>query len=486
MSKTLKVVGAIVAVGAIVWAGTAWYTGSQVEQELRQYVEQLNAEQEYGTTTLTRYDRGLFSSEIHSSWSVGQSALAEFLEPEQSFSFVTRVQHGPFPWMSLSRGQFAPVLAAASTTLVNDASTATWFAAVEDGEEPLQEQSRFGYDGWVDSQLTLAPILHESAQGRLQTGEVRLDSRFTRDLASVQFNGAIDDMLLVGLLASDENDAGATSLRMQDTSFEADYRMGRFDTYVGAGGLRIGRLVMDDAQADPPMSVALEDYRIDMQLNEDERNLNASIFYGIGATRVMNTDLGRMDTTIRIGNIDGETVRGLAARYREVAPQIMAESREWDSDEMPPQMSAFLRDSLVALLSGQPTIAIDPLRWALPEGESSLRLNASFQQAPAGSDELSLQTLYSLDGSLVLARGMLVQLFQRFDQLDPDEPVNEEVGRASAELAYDFVRQMALANGFMVEEGDNLVTRVSYANGMIRLNGEAFPLGALLSGMGVF
>lgn len=485
MKKT-RIVAAIVILGIAAWAGTAWYTGQRVEDEIRSYVEQLDEQGAIGQLRISSYERGLFSSTVRYSLTTDYLPLpGGLVQPGDEIGFISEVGHGPFPWVRLRNAEFAPVLAATRSTLENNGPVARWFAAAG-GEQPMQEQSSIHYDGHVDFSLRFAPLVIEEPELEFESTEALITGRTDTSLDVLKFTGALDTVRMRTRL-SEAAGAEPDSLALQGLTFEADSRIGKFDVYLGQAKAGIKKLSLDATDNDGrALNIVLNDYLITSGVSEDETHVSGNLEYGIGTVQISNVDLGSLQALVRFGHLDGQALKDIMARYRELTPQLMAEmaNHPADSDDLPPLLASFLDDSLKALLPGEPTFGLDPLRWSLSGAESSLRLNALLQQVP-DTDDL-LRTVRSVDAALVVSQHMVVELLTRLAQMPGStETLTAEQAADAARLSFGLFKQMALATGYVVAEGDNLVARVSYADGQVKLNGAQIPLEELLRGLPV-
>jgi uncharacterized protein YdgA (DUF945 family) len=480
MKKT-AVVAAIVLLGAAGWAGTAWYTGQRVEEAVRRQVEQLNAQPTFGTVQISGYERGVFSSTIHYTVTAENLPLPTGLVGQgDQIAFVSRVAHGPFPWSRLTEGQFGPVLATTHSTLQRTEPVNAWFAAAGEAQ-PVEERSSIHYDGHIDFQLRFAPLAVKEPDLELESSEAVIAGRTDGNLDVLQFTGTLDAVRIRSSL-SDDAKKEPDRLAMQDIAFEADYRLGEFGVYLGDGKASIKRLSLDALDEEgQPLNIALNDYAITSHLSEDASHVSGHLEYALGSVQIGTIDLGSLQALLRFGHLEGQAVKAIMARYREIRPQLMAEvaAHQPESDEMPVLLDEFLDESLERLLPGQPTFGLDPLRWSLGGSESSMRLNVALQHVD-GTDDLA-RAIRSLDAAVVVSQPMVVELLTRLAQVPgAGEPPTPEAAASAARLSFGLFKQMALSTGYVVNENDSLATRLSYSEGQVRINGRQMPLEDLL------
>lgn len=479
MKKT-AVVPAIVVIGAVAWMGAAWYTGQGVERSIRQHVEQINEQPTFGTVAIESYERGVFSSRVRYTVNARNLPLSlGLLQPGDQLTLLSTVQHGPFPGARLARGEFAPVLASTHSILENSGKATAWFAAAG-AAQPVQERSTIHYDGHIDFNVDFAELSVTQPELELASSAATLQGRAAGDLSQLNFTGELETLRVRSSLAR-TSAAEPDRLALQGISFTADYRLGQFDVYLGEGRANIQKLSLEAIDEDGrPLNVMLGDYSVTSLLSEDATHVSGSLDYGLGSVLLDQLDLGSVRAILRFGHLDGQAVKGIVARYRELQHDLLTELAEHEQgDELPPMLDEFLDASLEALLPGNPVFGLDPLRWTLGGSESSLRLNAALQQ-PADPDD-PLQMVRSLDAALVISQPMGVELFKRLAQISgPGESADAQQAEMAAKLSFGLFRQLALASGYMMAEADNLVARLSYADGQVRLNGRQRTLGDLL------
>lgn len=480
MKKT-AVVAAIVLLGAVGWAGTAWYTGQRVEQEVRQQVEQLNAQPTFGTVQIERYERGVFSSTIRYVVTAENLPLPTGLVGQgDKVAFVSEVNHGPFPLPRLMEGQFEPVMATTHSLLQRTEPVGAWFAAAGD-EQPVEERSSIHYDGHIDFRLRFAPLNVKEPSLELESSEAVIEGVTDGNLDVLQFTGALDTVRIRSRLSDDARNE-PDRLAMQGIAFQADYRLGEFGVYLGDGKASIKRLSLDALDEEGrPLNIVLGDYAITSHLAEDATHVSGHLEYGLGSVQIGTVDLGSLQALLRFGHLEGQAVKAIMARYREIRPQLMAEvsAQKQDSGETPALLDEFLEESLERLLPGQPTFGLDPLRWYLGGSESSMRLNVALQQAGEPGD--LAQAIRSLDAAVVVSQPMVVELLTRLAQVPGSgEPPTPEAAASAANLSFALFKQMALSTGYVVNENDNLAARISYSDGQVKINGRQMPLENLL------
>ena len=482
MSKAAKAVVAVVVLGGVAWAGASWYSGKRVEDEVRAYVDKVNAQSPVVTLAISDYQRGWFTSQVKYTFTAKSTLVPDMIEEGDVLAVDSQVQHGPFPFARLSRGEFAPVMAASESVLQNTGLAIQWFAAAK-GQQPMRERTSVSFGGDIDSRVDFVPLSFTRDDVTLSSQAGWLTMTTDRDLTHFTMAGEFPEMrVLDGTTGGDR-----TALRIENTTFDGESRLGRFDAYIGDARFAVGNLFVEAGGG--PMggtNLAFRDYVIETSVSEDDTNLSLQVNYGIGNMRVMDVDLGQLQVALRLGNLNGEAVRGIVKRYQEQMPAIMAESAQPDADELPPATAAFFAESIQALLPGNPVLALDPVRVSVPGGDSSLRLNVTGQQPAEPQPNDPLAYVRTLDGSLVVSRGMVLDISKRFMELQA-KAMGQAVPDADkmAEQNYAFMRQMALSSGYVVEEGDNLVVRVSYADGQARLNGDNVDLDELLAPMGI-
>lgn len=485
MKRAVGIVVGVVVLVAAGWIAASWYTGKRVEQEVRQYITELNEQAGFGNISIEEYERGIFSSSARYRFEAGTLSLPlNLIRTGDVIQFNGDIQHGPLPWMRLSKGRLMPVLAATHTRLENSGPAAFWCAAAS-GDVPLEERSVIHYDGTLEFSTRFAsldlegPDFDLTADGGTANGTVGEDGHF------IDVSARFGD---VRLHAAAQNGAPPADLHLTGVSLQANSTKGKFDLYPGSAQLLIDEIRLEtvDEQGEP-LDVVLNNYRITGTLGEDETHIHGNVAYELGQLNVAGVSLGELRLNFKFGNLEGATVQQLMQRYEEALPKIMEESAQAGINSegaLSPALENWLSGSLDALLPGNPTFGIDDFRWTLDNRESHFAVHIALQPPTDSKLPPLLASTQRLNAELVLSRPMAIELLTRLEEL-PGGVIyaSPQQARQAAQASFDFAQSLAILAGYATLEGDNLTSRLQYAAGEARLNGREIPLAELIEQM---
>ncbi|MGE4335993.1 MAG: YdgA family protein, partial [Pigmentiphaga sp.] len=471
MKKLSVIVVCSVMVLGLAWAGTAWWTGYQVEGHIRTVLAEPMPEGPFHEVALLDYQRGVMSSTARYRVRLVPDVLPESARADTAFEFGATVHHGPWPWPRLRRGQLTPVLATAVAAPLPGGAWEPWFEAAK-GAAPVTAEIDVAYSGKLDFRARLAPIelLRDGTQLVVTGGVVQ--GTAPADLAQLQLEGEVAEARLRTVPTSSSRDAAPTEVAFHDVRWQSRNHRGEFGIYPGQAEIEVRRMdIVTTDELGEPLPIALHDYRVIGELVEQGENLSGRLEYDVGRLEVAGIDLGHLDAALRLERLHGPTVRQILANYRDLtsgaAPgtPVLPEGEELD---------AWWRDSLEALLPERPVFALDPLRWELPQGRSWIQVEVALQPAPGpivGFDHVA-----TLDARLVVSRPMAVEVMARLSQLPGGSELDLEQARAAASMNIAFVQRLALASGYVTADADALMSRLSYADGRFTLNDEPLDL----------
>ena len=172
----------------------------------------------------------------------------------------------------------------------------------------------------------------------------------------------------------------------------------------------------------------------------------------------------------------------LSDTYNQLIRQYMADTRDEGLND---EQFQVLLDNAGKLLSGNPSFSIDPISWKTAKGESKLTFSLDLANPPNAKDltpqEIIVKAIKQIDATLVISKPMVQDLMVQY-------AVKKEglAADKAAEEAADNVRSMSgMAEMFNVgkNEGDNIVGKFHFADGMGDLNGKKIPADELFAGL---
>lgn len=488
MKKSLVAVGVIVALG-VVWTGTAWYTGKQLEGRMAEMINNANTElnkasPEAGLTlAYQNYHRGLFSSTMQLVIKPTAGTTSAILKPDQTIVFNESIDHGPFPFAQLKKFNLLPSMASVHTTLMNNPTTKPLFDIAK-GQSFIDAQTRIGYSGDTSSDINLLPLNYENGEQKVafSGGEFKAD---------VDGNGdkiAVSGEAQSGLINTVNEYGQHVQMTFNGIKTEGNSNRSEFIERIGSQKASIDKLAIS---IEGKEMAVVEGFNINAksELQEDKKHLSGQIDYAINSLKVQNKDIGSGKLTLKVGNLDGAAVREFSQKYNAESQKLLADPAFSQNPEAyQQQIVELFAANLPLLLKGDPVITVAPLSWKNAKGESSFNLSlflkdpAQTTVEPKTPEEQLNRVVKSLDSKLVIPVDMATELMTQVAQFEGYQPTE------AAKLADQQIKGLAaMGQMFRVTkmENNNVVSSLQYSNGQVTLNGQKMPLGDLLGMFGM-
>lgn len=455
----------------VIWTGTAWYTGRQLETGMAQLAESA-AEQarligaKLGETLSFEqlsYERGVFTSR-------GRYRLKATPSPKdgpgaagRDFEVVVRLDHGPFPLYRLARGQLFPAMVAARADLAQTPSVETWFMAAG-GAVPMTAEAVAGYGRDIRATLELAPVERARDESRFSFSGLKLEA----DVAAGGRHAAVDiraDRADLFEPYTEDGQRHTRRLAMRDLAIRYDASRAADEAGTAATRANLKQWTIE-IDGEP---VTLRDVAV----TADAR----------GAESAMNAKLA-----VQVAGID--TRAGQAANLR-----LAAEARNFDivsfrafqASVEATRGNASLGDKMVGVghlmkfLLAQPGFSLSPLQVDTANGSATLRLDLDLS-APTlwnhSPGAVVKETVRKLDARMSVPVVSLADLIAVRMQAEgmPEAAAREAAGRRADEMRDRFLR----GQWGRLEDG-KLVASLNYEGGQVDLNGERMPVESFLS-----
>lgn len=484
MKKSLVAVSVIVALG-VVWTGSSWYIGKQLEAHMAERVQQANNElnkalPEAGIVlSYENYQRGLFTSQMQLVVKNAPESQNPVLKPDQSIVFNETLSHGPLP--GLTHFSFIPAMASVHSELAKNSTTQPLFDITKD-QSLINAVTRVAFDGATSSVISLIPVdysqdnVHFVFSG--STLEADVDAH--ADKMTFAFNANSGSIKTV-------NEAGQpVQVSYKGISFASDSQTSIADLRIGKQKVGIQNVVLNVDGKD--MGV-LDDLLLSAitELQADKKNLSLQADYSLAALKVQSQNLGSGKLAFKLNNLDAQALSEVSKAYTVESQKLLADPEViQDPERYRQEMVDILVSKFPLLLKGNPSLSIAPLSWKNAKGESTFTLALALKDpqnaaTPAESAEAMLgQYLASLDTHLVIPIDMAIQLMSQVAQLDGSSAENAE------KLATQQVKSLA-AMGQMFHitkvENNSITASLNFADNKATLNGEPMPLSDLFSAL---
>ncbi|MFF7061947.1 DUF945 family protein [Pseudomonas sp. NPDC008258] len=480
MKKSVGILSGLAIAIAVVTTAGAWYTGKQLPAELDHALERSNAELKKalvttgGSMSIERVslEQHFFSSTAQyrlkaRDINVGEGEVVSF-----DVGVTDQIEHGPFPWSRVKALKLMPVMAVSNSTLQKDDATEAWFAAA--GEQaPVSAQTSLGYDGNVVSQVRLAPVKLDEADGNsLDFSGMQLEVSGDKEGKASKFHGQADRFVMK-LVRDDQPPATfeLTGLKvggnLAATAHDAVY-VGNVDLSLAETKVTLG----------PKQQVLLIKglEQNALQTLDGPDTVGGRVDYKVGDITWDGRAVGKAQMAISIASVNAPALQALSKWYQAHLPEFEAAAAAGQpvpQIQMSDAEKAMFQGDLQKLLAAKPKVAIENLSFKTANGESRFNLSMDFA-APASfdlpPDQLSKQLITEVKSKLSLSKPMMGDLATLQALLDGQTDAQAIAMQSSQ--AGEMVGMMALQSGMATVEGNDVVSSLHYADGMVDFNGK--------------
>ena len=480
MKKSVGILSGLAIAIAVATTAGAWYTGKQLPAELDNALVRSNAELQKallgtgGSMSIERVslEQRFFSSTAQYRLKARDINLGEGEVLNFDVGVTDQIEHGPFPWSRVKALKLMPVMAVSNSTLQKDDASAPWFAAA--GEQaPVSAQSSLGYDGSVDSQIRLAPVKFNQADGNsLDFSGMQLQVSGDRQGKASTFSGQAE-RLVMKLVSEDQPPATfeLTGLKVAGqlaaTAHEAVY-VGNVDLALAETKVTLG----------PRQQVLLLkglEQNVQQTLDGPD-TVGGRVEYKVGDISWDGRAVGKAQMAVSITSLSAPALQALSTWYQAHLPEFEAAAAAGQpvpEIQMDEAEKARFHADLQKLLAAKPRVAVENLSFKTANGESRFDLSMGFA-APASfdlpPDQLGKQLITEVKGKLSLSKPMIGDLATLQALLDGQTDAQAIAMQSSQ--AGEMAGMMALQSGMATVQGTDVVSSLHYADGMVDFNGQ--------------
>jgi len=480
MKKSVGILcGLAVAIAAITTGG-AWYTGKQLPAELERSVASGNEELKKAVAgtggsmviELVSLDQHFFTSTAHYRIKAKDVWLGKGESLNFDLGVTDRIEHGPFPWSRVKALNLAPVMATSNSQLDKDDFTESWFAAAG-GQSPVTSQVSLGYDGSLSSDIRFAPSKFSEDDGSaLDFSGMRLLLRGDRDGNSLRIDGKAERLAL-NLVGGEQP---PVKILLNGFKVVGDLKgTGHDRVYVGSLDMALAesQVTLGDKQDVLVLKGLEQNNRYDAQ---DQDTLSGRLEYKVADITYAGRAVGGGQMVLSMKSLDIPAMQALIAWYQARMPEVQRAAQQDETMhafDMSPEEQAKVQGDLQQMLAAKPQLALENLSFKTANGESHFNLAidlaspSSFDLPP---DQLGRQVITRLQGKLTVSKPMIGDLATLQALLDGQSDA-QAIAQQSSQ-AGEMVGMMALQSGMATVEGENVVTSLSYADGMVDFNGR--------------
>ncbi|SED50201.1 MULTISPECIES: YdgA family protein [Pseudomonas] len=479
MNKSAGVLlGIVVAIGAIS-AGGAWFTGTKLEGVLNTSIADANKELQAalvgsnGTASLelVSLERHVFSSTAHYRLK-GQGEM--FGEAPVELLFVDHIEHGPLPFSRLVSLKWLPVLATSHYELEKTPVTEKWFAAAKD-KSPLTGVVNIGYDNATNGTLALLPLdVALDDKSHLKFSGLNLDVSANAQAQKVKANGYMDSFTLT-TVAEDQT---PVKVELSGLTLASNLVKSTYGYYTGENTVEL----TDSKTTFGAQQSVLGIKKFEMKNQTEESGTSASgrADYKIGEVSLNGKTVGSAQMAMSLKNLDIPATMSLMQVYQtKLQPYEKAAAEAAAAGEPAPELvltpaeEAQVKTGLEKLLAAGPQVALENLSFTTANGESRANLVLDLtkpQSMDLPPDQLTQQLIALLDLNVQVSKPMLVDLLSVQGQIDGQTDAKVIADQATATA--DMFGAMAVGTQFAKLDGNNIVTKLHYANKQVEFNGQ--------------
>ncbi len=473
MKKSVAITAGVIIVAAGAWLGATWYTGKRIEAQTQQYLAQANEKLANALPGVgirieqDRYARGFFGSQARYTITFTTEQTEEEKTPV-TVAVASRIEHGPFPGGALKRGKWLPQLAFVHSELENSELLKPVFDMAQ-GKPLLWSDAVVSYNGQADGEGGVAALSLKDNEGAFSFSGATVRSRY--DHRDQNIKGRIEADAFVLDIHEDDEPVKAS---VKDIGVDIDSRMGKFGLSVGTSDMLIKSLEVSSPNLESPLRVDNLGYAMD--ITENDSVVGGKAVYRIGKVSLGKEDFGGGELALSAAHLNGQSLKAFTETYRQMMQDLMA-GNEADDGLKDEQIGALI-ESGGKLLAGNPSIAIDQLVWRNAAGESRFDLKVDLSK-PQGDDfiqsgaDFLQKALKRIDANLQVSKPMAAALAEQILRL---RGASAEDAKREAQESIQALAGMAEMMNLGRNDGDNLVSKFSYADGRGELNGKEVPV----------
>ncbi|MVV47068.1 DUF945 domain-containing protein [Pseudomonas sp. PB120] len=479
MNKSAGVLlGIVVAIGAIS-AGGAWFTGTKIEGVLNTSIADANKELQaalvgsHGTAVLelVSLERHVFSSTAHYRLK-GEGEM--FGESPVELLFVDHIEHGPLPFSRLTSLKLLPVMATSHYELEKTPLTEKWFAAAK-GKSPLTGVVNIGYDNATNGTLELLPLdVALDEKSNLKFSGLNLDIAANAQAQKVKANGYMDSLTL-STVAEDQT---PVKVELSGLTVASNLVKSTYGYYTGENTLE---LTDSKTTFGPKQSVlGLKKFEMKNQTEESGTSASGRADYKVAEVSLNGKTVGSAQLAMSLKNLDIPSTMSLMQIYQtklqpyeKAAAEATAAGQPAPELVLTPEEEAQVKAGLEKLLAAGPQVALENLSFNTANGESRANLVLDLTKPKSMDlplDQLIRQLIALLDVNVQVSKPMLVDVFTLQSQIDGQTDAKLIADQATATA--DMFGSMAVGTQFAKLDGNNIVTKLHYANNQVEFNGQ--------------
>jgi len=445
----------VIATPLIAYPAASWVIGGQINSIFeRQYAQLKN--NPFVDIVERKTERGIFSTDEVTTFALKPELTEQFaalnddestqIQPQpMQFVVRTHINHGPLPAFS------ALGLASAHSALELDNPL---IKKLYGGKSPLTVDTQIDFSGAGREQVR-SPAVEGSVDGleHLAWGELAVDIDFNQDFSVWSTQGSWPFMKVRGMNGTDQFEMQGLAIEGRQTRLSAD----KPDLYTGPISISLQSLATQSTDAEhPPMF--LEKLVLKSDVKENTGFIDIFAGYAVDSIRVGEQVFRAAHFDLALRHLESAAL----AELNQVSNNMNSSSESMDMAQIKP-----LLRPLQVLLENSPEIAIERMGMSTQQGDVKASALLKLPNANVGNLEsaaenplllMSLATVLQADAQIAL----------------PDVLLKENLTAEQTEMLLAMIQA-----GYVVNNGGQLSTALSFAQGNITFNGKPLDLGMM-------
>ena len=392
--------------------------------------------------------------------------------------FVDHIEHGPLPFSRLVSLKWLPVMATSHYELEKTPITEKWFAATKDAS-PLKGVVNIGYDNSTNGTLELLPL--ETAlddKSSLKFSGLKVDVAASAQAQKVKADGYMDSLKLT-TVAEDQT---PVQVELSGLTLASNLAKSTYGYYTGDNTVELSN---SKTTFGPKQSVlGLKNFEMKNHTEESGTSASGRADYKIAEVSLNGKAVGSAQLAMSLKNLDIPATLSLMQIYQtKLQPYEQVAAEAVEAGQPVPELNlteaeeAQLKNSLEQLLAAGPQVALENLSFNTANGESRANLVLDLtkpQSMDLPPDQLVKQLIALLDFNLLVSKPMLVDVLTVQSQIDGQTDAKLIADQAGATA--DMFGSMAVGTQLAKLDGNNVVTKLHYANNQVDFNGQKMTL----------
>jgi uncharacterized protein YdgA (DUF945 family) len=479
MNKSAGVLlGIVVAMGAIS-AGGAWFTGTKIEGVLNASLVDANKQLQAalvgykGTASLelVSLERHVFSSTAHYRLK-GEGEM--FGETPLELLFADHIEHGPLPFSRLMSLKWLPVMATSHYEVEKTPLTEKWFAAAKD-VSPLKGVVNIGYDNSTNGTLELLPLeMALDDKSSMKFSGLKMDVAASAQAQKVKADGYMDSLKLTTV----SEDQAPVQVELNGLTLASNLSKSTYGYYTGDNTIELSN--SKTTYGAKQSVLGFKNFEMKNHTEESGTSASGRADYKIGEVSLNGKAVGSAQMAMSLKNLDIPSTMALMQIYQtKLQPYEQAAAEAAEAGQPVPELNlteaeeAQLKTHLEQLLAAGPQVALENLSFNTTNGESRANLVLDLtkpQSIDVPADQLVRQLIALLDINLKVSKPMIVDVLTVQSQIDGQTDAKLIADQATATA--DMFSSMAVGSQLAKLDGNNIVSKLHYANNQVDFNGQ--------------